>query len=346
MKQFSNKEKQIIRYIVAHGNSNTFLLANVFNEWFDKKGVTFDLEAGHIKYDYNKVKDVNEILEDEHGIIEIALLIKYLEEKQYIYIIKDKHDVVDVPLALGANSSSVNLAHHLPEDIVNIIKRTLFRVYVAYDLVYIVENNFQTKETQQLALAALQLKESQQQQKLAKQQLEISHNQLLEAKTQTEAAQKQTNAAQKQLIEAKAQTAEAQKQTNEAIKQTIEAIKQTKKVNEQTEKVNEQTNQVNAQTKNSLTQTKLAWGAFIGSALTFVASIVLPLCINKCSHQEEKHVEIINSINGVNTTIQRGSEQINTYIDSINTNEMQQVKQNDSIIQVLNKRENTKNKKK
>ena len=95
-----------------------------------------------------------------------------------------------------------------------------------------------------------------------------------------------------------------------------------------------------------MTQTKLAWGAFIGSALTFVASIVLPLCINKCSHQEEKHVEIINSINGVNTTIQRGSEQINTYLDSINTNEIQQVKQNDSIIQVLNKRENTQNKKK
>ncbi len=178
MKQFSNKEKQIIRYIVAHRDSNTFILANVFNEWFDKKGVTFDLETGLIKYDYNRVKDVNTILNDEHGIIEIALLIKYLEEKQYIYIIKDKKDIVDSPMVLGANSAETNLAHDIPDDIVSIIKRTLFRVFVAYDLVYIVENNFQTKETQQLALAVLQLKESQQQQKLAEQQLEISQGQL------------------------------------------------------------------------------------------------------------------------------------------------------------------------
>lgn len=311
MKQFSNKEKQIIRYIVAHRDSNTFILANVFNEWFDKKGVTFDLETGLIKYDYNRVKDVNTILNDEHGIIEIALLIKYLEEKQYIYIIKDKKDIVDSPMVLGANSAKTNLAHDIPDDIVSIIKRTLFRVFVAYDLVYIVENNFQTKETQQLALAVLQLKESQQQQKLAEQQLEISQEQLKEAQKQTQEVKKQTKSAQSQLKEAKKQTEETIKQTTEAQEQTSRAL----------------------------------W-TMIFSIIACVISAAVPIGLHKCSHQEEKHVEIINSINGVNTTIQRGSEQISTYIDSINTNEMQQVKQNDSIIQVLNKRENTQNRKK
>lgn len=324
MKQFSNKEKQIIRYIVAHRDSNTFILANVFNEWFDKKGVTFDLETGHIKYDYNRVKDVNTILNDEHGIIEIALLIKYLEEKQYIYIIKDKKDIVDSPMVLGANSAKTNLAHDIPDDIVSIIKRTLFRVFVAYDLIYIVENNFQTKETQQLALAVLQLKESQQQQQLAEQQLEISQEQLKEAQKQTQEVKKQTKSAQSQLKEAK-------KQTEETIKQTTEAQEQTRAAQKQTDEAKEQTS-------------KAFWTMFF-SITACVISCIVPLCLNECSHQEEKHEEIVNSINGVNTTIQRESEQISTYVDSINTNEMQQVRQNDSIIKVLNQK-NTQGKKK
>ena len=234
----------------------------------------------------------------------------------------------------------------VPNDIADIINRSFYRVYVSYALSQLVENGFKTYEELQLLASKDQLEKS-------SQQLAISEAQLEEARKQTQEAQKQTDAAQAQLVEAKMQTKaaqqqtkEAEKQTKEAQQQTAEAIEQTKQVNEQTKKVNEQTKKVNEQTKNSLTQTKLAWWAFIGSALTFAASIVLPLCLNKCSHQEEKHEEIVNSIKGVNSTIQRGAEQINTYIDSINTNEMQQVQQNDSIIKVLSKREKTQNNKK
>ena len=353
MRQFSEQEKQLIYAIYQSKDSNSYVLTNAFKEWFYNENNTintaigYDCEHGKLIFDLDKIKDSNSILGIQKEIIQTALLLKYLEDNGLIYIIEDDADTENLwYIGKSTQQMGTPLRVNLPKDIANIINRSKCRIYVSYALIQLVENDFKTYEELQLLASNKQLMES-------SRQLTISEAQLKEARAQTKEAEKQSNAAQKQLIEAKAQTAEAQKQTNEAIKQTIEAIKQTKKVNEQTEKVNEQTNQVNAQTKqvneqtkNSLTQTKLAWGAFIGSALTFVASIVLPLCINKCSHQEEKHVEIINSINGVNTTIQRGSEQISTYIDSINTNEMQQVKQNDSIIQVLNKRENTQNRKK
>lgn len=348
MRQFSEQEKQLIYSIYRSKDSNQYILTNVFAKWlYGDNAIGYDVENGCLIFDGEQQKDAEEMLDIQKGIIQTALLIKYLEDEGYIYLIKDSSVVANPPY-IGKNISQnhMPLRVPVPNDIADIINRSFYRVYVSYALSQLVENGFKTYEELQLLASKDQLEKS-------SQQLAISEAQLEEARKQTQEAQKQTDAAQAQLVEAKMQTKaaqqqtkEAEKQTKEAQQQTAEAIEQTKQVNEQTKKVNEQTKKVNEQTKNSLTQTKLAWGAFIGSALTFVASIVLPLCINKCSHQEEKHVEIINSINGVNTTIQRGSEQISTYIDSINTNEMQQVKQNDSIIQVLNKRENTQNRKK
>ena len=334
MRQFSEQEKLLIYSIYQSKDSTNYILTNVFAKWlYGDETIGYDAKNGCLVFDMEQRKDAEEMLGIQKEIIETALLIKYLEDNGYIYLIEDS-PAVGTPPYLGRKvpEEHAPLSVSLPPDIANIINRSFYRVYVSYALTQFVENDFKTYEELQLLASKDQLDKS-------SQQLSISEAQLEEARKQTQEALRQTE-------EAKKQTAEAKRQTEETVKQTEKVNEQTEKVNEQTEKVNEQTNQVNAQTKNSLTQTKLAWGAFIGSALTFVASIVLPLCFNKCSHQEEKHVEIVNSIKGVNTTIQRGSEQINTYIDSINTNEMQQVKQNDSIIQVLNKRENTQNRKK
>lgn len=110
MKTFSPKEKEIIRYIVDFRNSTTFVLANVFNKWFDKSGVLFDLDTGEISYDYSDEDSVDKILGDEHGIIEIALLIKYLLDNQYIYIIKNQKN--SIPLSkLGRNLSKICIIH-------------------------------------------------------------------------------------------------------------------------------------------------------------------------------------------------------------------------------------------
>lgn len=330
MKQFSTREKSILSFIVAHRNNNSFVLANVFNEWFDKTGVSFDLKTGDVKYDFEKVNNVDEILGDENGIIEIALLIKYLEDNQYIYIIKGKKEEDDAPLSLGKNLSKATIIHSLPDEITNIIKRTLFRVFVAYDLIYIVQNNFQTAETQQLALAALQLKKSDEQQQLAQEQLTIAQQQLAEAQKQTKEVKKQTKSAQSQLKE-------AQKQTAETIKQTEESIKQTKAALDQTAEAREQTKAAQTQTDEAQKQTSKAFGALICSIVACIISFVVPLILSKCSHQEEKHEEVVNSINGVSSTIMQSTEQVSAQIDSVNTSEIYQIKQNDSIINVLNK---------
>ena len=53
MKTFNLKEQKILEYIVYNRNSNTFVLANVFNQWLDRTGVSFNVDTGEIRYDCN-----------------------------------------------------------------------------------------------------------------------------------------------------------------------------------------------------------------------------------------------------------------------------------------------------
>lgn len=214
MKTFSPKEKEIIRYIVDFRNSTTFVLANVFNKWFDNSGVSFDLETGEIKYDISdeNIVDVDRILRDEHGIIEIALLIKYLIDNQYIYIIKAQEN--SIPLSkLGWNLSKTNIIHELPDGIISIIKQTLYRVFVSLDLQELVLYDFKSKEILQLEHAQKHLEQAQK-------QLSLSEEQLSEVKLQTQELQDQTKYVQAQLENAGEQTNEAKKQSKSAKCQT------------------------------------------------------------------------------------------------------------------------------
>lgn len=171
-RQFSDKEKAIIRYICQHRNDYTFVLTNVFNQWFDRTGVSFNAETGNVEYDVNHVNeaDVNRILGDENGIIEIALLIKYLVDHGYIYLIKKDKD--DFPKKPRGNNAIITILNSLPSDIADIIRQTFRRVFVSYNLVAFVNNNFKTYEDLQLAQAAITLEAS-------KRQIRISIGSLL-----------------------------------------------------------------------------------------------------------------------------------------------------------------------
>lgn len=171
-RQFSDKEKAIIRYICQHRNDYTFVLTNVFNQWFDRTGVSFNSETGDVEYDVNTINeaDANRILSDENGIIEIALLIKYLVDHGYIYLIKKDKD--DFPKKPRGNNAIITILNSLPSDIADIIRQTFRRVFVSYDLVAFVNNHFKTYEDLQLAQAAITLEAS-------KRQIRISIGSLL-----------------------------------------------------------------------------------------------------------------------------------------------------------------------
>lgn len=171
-RQFSDKEKAIIRYICQHRSDYTFVLTNVFNQWFDRTGVSFNAETGNVEYDVNNINeaDANRILGDENGIIEIALLIKYLVDHGYIYLIKKDKD--DFPKKPRGNNAIITILNSLPSDIADIIRQTFRRVFVSYDLVAFVNNSFKTYEDLQLAQAAITLEAS-------KRQIRISIGSLL-----------------------------------------------------------------------------------------------------------------------------------------------------------------------
>lgn len=205
-KRFSNREKSIIGYICEHRDDPTFVLVNVFNQWFDNTGISFDLETGDVVYGYGAFSEVNvnKILSDENGIIEIALLIKYLENNNYIYLVRKVKE--DLPKKPKGNWAKLTISNELPQDIAEIIRHTFRRVYVSYDLVHFVDNGFKTYEDAQLENAT--------------KQLETSNVNLLTTKENVDVAKKLVDTATDQLKELRKQTIKVQEQADEAKNQT------------------------------------------------------------------------------------------------------------------------------
>lgn len=213
-KHFSDREKHIIRFICNHRDDPSFVLVNVFNQWFNNTGVSFDVETGDVVYGYGDFSEVNvnKILSDENGIIEIALLIKYLEDNNYIYLVRKAKE--DLPKKPKGNWAKLTIANELPQDIAELIRHTFRRVYVSYDLVHFVDNGFKTYEEAQLENAAEQLK--------------TSNISLLASKENVDVAKQLVNTTQEQLKELRKQTIKVKEQADEAKDQTKEVQKQTK----------------------------------------------------------------------------------------------------------------------
>lgn len=173
-KQFSAKERALITSIYNAKDSNTYVLTNVFAQWLDPNGgIRFDLEHGKLIYDLAIYGDHDAMLNIKKDIISTALLIKYLEDEGYIYIIQDETSVKQ-PSFVGAQNITRPISVSLPPEIAYIIARSLYNIYVSYDLRLFVENDFKTDEDLQLNKAAENLKASHKQIRISRASLLIS----------------------------------------------------------------------------------------------------------------------------------------------------------------------------
>ena len=157
MRQFSNQEKELIYSIYENRNSNNYVLANVFNKWiFAENAVSFDFSKSTMMFEFSKNPTVDTTLDIQRDIIKTALLIKFLQDEGYIYLIED-NATINKPITFGPIFNQ-SLSVNLPSDINNIIYHTLNRVFVSYALIQLVENDFMTYEELQLQSANNQLK--------------------------------------------------------------------------------------------------------------------------------------------------------------------------------------------
>ena len=131
MKQFDAQEQQWIREISQIGESDEAVLTNVFDDVLFNKGVAINLDSGDLLYDMEKYQNVNDIVAIQKIIIKRALLIKYLEEHHYIYIINDSPESISVV----GDKFKTSIAQKLPTEIADILRRTTYRIYADSSLI-------------------------------------------------------------------------------------------------------------------------------------------------------------------------------------------------------------------
>ena len=142
MKQFDAQEQHWIWQICQIGESDNAVLTNVFADVLFDKGVAINLESGDLLYDWEKYKELNNIIAIQKIIIKRALLIKYLEEHNYIYIINDSPDSIPVV----GDTFETSIVQKLPTEIADILRRTTYRIYVDSSLRAFINQSFKTTD--------------------------------------------------------------------------------------------------------------------------------------------------------------------------------------------------------
>lgn len=271
MEHFTEKEKKALKGIAAHADSPTYVLANIFNEWFVGGKVSINLETGELAFP--EKSNVEDILSAQKQIIELALLIKYLEDKKYIYIIKDGTTTNSLK-RIGQQIKDAFISLPLPPDIVNIIKRTLYRVYVSQGLIELVQNNFSTYEMLQMQVSLEQLKTSIKALEEAQKHTNLSGEILGEAKKQSDNLRLQAEESHNQSKDIKEQLELSKRQTEYAKSSLDQATKQTNKANDSL--------------KEAQSQSKLSKWSIGLALLSVIISVVLPILLSRCSTQNVK----------------------------------------------------------
>lgn len=142
MKQFDAQEQQWIREISQIGESDEAVLTNVFDDVLFNKGVAINLDSGNLLYDMEKYQNVNDIVAIQKIIIKRALLIKYLEEHHYIYIINDSPESISVV----GDKFKTSIEQKLPTEIADILRRTTYRIYADSSLRAFINQSFKTTD--------------------------------------------------------------------------------------------------------------------------------------------------------------------------------------------------------
>lgn len=244
MRRFSEYEKNTIKSILKCYEQSpfTYLLVNAYNDIFYQKRVkfTYDIKADQqclvfYRNDRNTF-NIEEAGAVENSILEVSLLLDYLQNEKLIYLIEPSaaNTLYEISgFTIGDDDKEISV----PLD--SQIAATLFasmnhRIYIGETLKTLVADDFKTtddkllEETNQLAYQTMQLSRNAEEQiKEAQYQSEIAIAQHKEAQQLTEQAKQQTIEAHTQSEEAGTQSAEAKKQTKAALDQLTKAKKQT-----------------------------------------------------------------------------------------------------------------------
>ena len=199
MRKFSLREQQVIRRLIeGTANSYSYILFNVYNDITYRRNVEFQYgkNKSQLVFYRENLDQVSpeELLEIENEIMEISLLISYLQGNGLIYLIENT-SVNELNTAGGFLTEGLTaVGMDLDSNIAKILHDSLnHRVFVGYSLRELADNGYKSIEERTLEEARVQTQETQNMVGEAKRQADAAVIQAGEAKQQTLSARKQTN---------------------------------------------------------------------------------------------------------------------------------------------------------
>lgn len=181
MRHFSENEQKVIRNIVAHGRHNySYVLMNAYLNLFDRYQVTYDHTKQSLVFYVRGTGDIDHelFLSIEDTIIEVSLLLEWLEDNRYIYLIKDNDDI-GLQTFSGLNEEGLTpIYKKLDPKIDAILLNALnHRIFVSSDLVKLVDDGFRSYEQMMLDEANNQTQSASKQSEYARIQADESRKQ-------------------------------------------------------------------------------------------------------------------------------------------------------------------------
>lgn len=310
MRRFSNKEKEYISRLceATRNPRDSYLATSLLYEYMYEHGVGYVAGSDNLLFDRELGNvDTPEIVAIENQILELTMLLDYLEKNRLILYVEDKPEEADVVIGKVVKNGIAKPT--APIVAKQLTRASSYRVIVGQTLRDLVINNFKTSEDLALEAAQQQSKLAQESLNEARLQSNSAINALKESKGQTKLAQasleesrKQTRNAEKTLLEAKEQTelaqkslAEAKHQTDKAIESTDEACKQTKLAQKSLSESQKQTQKATEALIEAQKQTKWANINILIASLALFISIIT-FCLNQCSTQHVIIEECRNQI--------------------------------------------------
>lgn len=198
MRKFSEREQRaILRMIDGTASSYSFVLVNIYNDIYFSRSVEFcyGKDKSHLVFYRADPYQVShdELLEIENEIMEISLLISYLQTNGLIYLIENTSDN-ELNTAGGFMKDGLStISMELDSNVARILFDSLnHRVFVGYTLRELAANGFMSIEERTLVEAKAQTQETHNMVGEAKRQADAANEQAAEAKQQTQVAKRQS----------------------------------------------------------------------------------------------------------------------------------------------------------
>lgn len=161
MRHFSETEIKTIKSIVEQSSTSQYVLINAYGDIFYSKKVEFDHNNCQLVFYRDDIESVklDEILAIEHEILERSILIKYLIDNRYIYLIDDNSENEITSVGGFLKDGLISIRKDISKEVSDILyKCANHRVFVGQDLIALFKNGFISIEDATLAEARTQTK--------------------------------------------------------------------------------------------------------------------------------------------------------------------------------------------